>query len=158
MKSLSKSIESKMRIQYHDCDPFNHLNNSRYIDYMVAARTEQLKEQYELDIAAMAQEKGLGWVIAQTQISYFFPAVWMELVTIQSRLIKYSESSVMVEFTMWDEQKTKLKSMMWAKFVHFNIKTQRSQTHTEELMKLFAEVISPLESNPSFEERVKSFR
>ncbi|MBD1428894.1 acyl-ACP thioesterase domain-containing protein [Sphingobacterium litopenaei] len=37
MNTLRKIVESKIRIQYQDCDPFNHLNNSKYIDCIVAA-------------------------------------------------------------------------------------------------------------------------
>ena len=45
-----KVLESKMKVRFHDCDPFNHLNNSRYIDYIVTARGDQLLENYNLDI------------------------------------------------------------------------------------------------------------
>ncbi len=158
MIQLSKILESKKRIQYQDCDPFNHLNNSRYIDYIMGARTEQLFEQYGFNVAELAYRDGIGWVTAQTQISYFHPVSWMEIITIESKLIRFSESSLLVEALMWDENKTKLKALMWAKLVHFNIKTQQSNKHSEELMQLFRAVHFPLENNPSFDERVISFK
>lgn len=158
MKRLAKIIESKTRIQYQDCDPFNHLNNSKYIDYIVAARTEQLLVNYGFNSAEIARKEGIGWVAAQTQLSYFSPASWMEIVIIESKLIQFSEYSLLIEGFMWDEHKTKLKCVMWTKLVHFNIKTQRSHKHSEELMKLFAEIHYPLENNFTFEERVKSFK
>ena len=61
----------------------------------------------------------------------------------------------MVEAFMWDDHKTKLKSVMWTKLVHFNITTQKSNRHSEELMKLFNQIHFPIENNPTFEERVK---
>lgn len=158
MQTLSKIIESKARVQYQDCDPLNHLNNSRYIDYMMAARTEQLLDHYAFDTAELAYKDGLGWVAAQTQISYFFPASWMEVLTIESRLIQFSESSLLVEAIMWDEHKTKIKSIMWVKLVHFNIKTQRSNKHSPEFMRLFSEIQYPMENSPTFEDRIKSFK
>jgi acyl-CoA thioester hydrolase len=36
--SLEKVPESEALIRFPDCDPFNHLNNSRYIDYFINAR------------------------------------------------------------------------------------------------------------------------
>lgn len=42
MKQLKKIIESKVKIRFPDCDPFNHLNNSKYIDYFINAREDQL--------------------------------------------------------------------------------------------------------------------
>lgn len=158
MKSLAKTLESKTRIQYQDCDPFNHLNNAKYIDYMMAVRTEQLLDNYGFDTSSFAYKHGIGWVAAQTQISYLYPASWMEVVTIETRLIQFSESSLLLEGLMWDEHKTKLKAVMWTKLVHFNIKIQSSFKHSEDLMKLFSEFYNPIENNLSFEERTKSLK
>lgn len=158
MNDLPKTIESKIRVQYQDCDPFNHLNNSKYIDYIMGARTEQLLDKYGFNTSEFAYKQGIGWVAAQTQISYFYPASWMETVTIESRLIQHSDYSLLVEAFMWDEHKTKLKCVMWAKLVHFNIKTQKSHKHSEDLMKLFAEIYNPIESLSTFETRVKSLK
>lgn len=158
MKTQEKTIESKKRIQYHDCDPFNHLNNSRYIDYIMGARTEQILEHYGFDTAQLLHERGIGWVAAQTQISYFSPASWMEVVTIESRLINFSESSLLVEAFMWDEHKTRIKAVMWAKLVHFDIKTQKSNKHSEDLMKLFADIVNTPEAPSDFEDRIRKLR
>jgi acyl-CoA thioester hydrolase len=158
MGTFAKTLESKTTIQYQDCDPFNHLNNSRYIDYIMAARTEQLLKQYGFNSSEFAYKYGIGWVAAQTQISYFLPASWLETVTIESRLIHFSEYSLLIEAFMWDEHKTRLKCVMWAKLVHFNIKTQKSQKHSNELMQLFAAIVNPLQNLSSFDERVKSLK
>lgn len=158
MKYLKKILESKTRIHYQDCDPFNHLNNSRYIDYMMEARTEQLLENYAFNMADFAFKDKIGWVAVQNQISYLYPASWMEIVTIESRLILFSDWSVTVEALMWDEDKTKLKSVLWSKLVHFNIKTQKSHQHSEALMELFTQVHYPLPADQQFEARVKALK
>jgi len=158
MGTFAKTLESKTTIQYQDCDPFNHLNNSMYIDYIMAARTEQLLKQYGFNSSKFAYKHGVGWVAVQTQISYFLPASWLETVTIESRLIQFSEYSLLIEAFMWDEHKTRLKCVMWAKLVHFNIKTQKSQKHSNELMQLFADIVNPLQSLSSFDERLKSLK
>jgi YbgC/YbaW family acyl-CoA thioester hydrolase len=155
MDTKSKILESKSRVQYQDCDPFNHLNNSKYIDYIMAARTEQLLVEYNFNAAELAAVQRLGWVSAQTQISYFYPASWMEVVTIESRLLQFSESSLLVEALMWDDNKTRLKAVMWARLVHFNIEMQKSTKHSLELMNLFGQVHHPLENDPTFDGRVK---
>jgi len=158
MTRFLKTLESKVRINYHDCDPFNHLNNARYIDYIVSARTEQLLENYGFNTAEIAQKECIGWVTVLTQISYLFPAIWVEKVIIETRLISFSESSLMEEAFMWNENKTKMYAIMWAKLVHFNIGTQKSLKHSEEYMELFRNVDFPIDGKPTFEERVKSVR
>jgi len=101
---LLKTLESKSRIQFQDCDPFNHLNNSKYIDYMIGARTEQLLDEYGLNVSELAYKYKIGWVTGQTKISYLYPALWMEAVTIETKLIQYSDHSLLIDSLMWDEK------------------------------------------------------
>jgi acyl-CoA thioester hydrolase len=157
MDTFKNILESKLRIQYHDCDPYNHLNNSRYIDYLISARTEQLIENYGFDTAKLAQSEGIGWVVAQNQISYLYPATWSEIVTIETRLISFSDASLVVEALMWDEFKTHLKAIMWTVLVHFDIKTQKSIKHSEYYKSFFAGIRSSIEES-TFEARVKALK
>jgi acyl-CoA thioester hydrolase len=158
MKEMKKVLESNMKIRFHDCDPFNHLNNSRYIDYFMTARGDQLIENYDFDIYQLAKEKGLGWVSAQTQVAYLRPAFVMEEVTIQTQLIAFSEKSLLLEAIMWDIEKQHIKAVMWTTLVHFDILQQKSLRHTDELTTLFQQIVNPPEVAVGFEERVKQLR
>ena len=153
-----KEVVSKARIRFPDYDPFNHLNNSRYIDYIINAREDQLVENYGFDVYGLAFEKGVGWVSAQTQVSYLFPAFLNEEVTIATRLIGVTEKSLLVEGLMWNREKTTLKAVMWAKLVHYNLALKRSEMHSTELMALFDQIVFPFEEEINFEERVKKLR
>ena len=53
MKVLPKVLESKTKIRFQDCDPFNHLNNASYINYLINAREDQLIKYYDIDIYKM---------------------------------------------------------------------------------------------------------
>jgi thioesterase III len=64
----------------------------------------------------------------------------------------------LVEMKMWNEKKDKLKSVLWSNFVHVNMKTQRAENHSKELMELFSPVENPLPSIMSFDERVEQLR
>lgn len=158
MKTLEKILESKTKIRFPDCDPFNHLNNSKYIDYMINAREDQLLAHYDFDIYKLAFEKGLSWVVAQNQIAYLAPATLMETVVIETQLIHHEDKSLVFEACMWNEDKTSLKALMWSKLVHFNLKTKKSETHSAELMTLFGQVDNFLNVPTTFEERLKNLK
>ena len=32
---MEKVLKSRAKVRFQDCDPFNHLNNARYIDYFL---------------------------------------------------------------------------------------------------------------------------
>tara|TARA_R110000868_G_scaffold406978_1_gene687829 strand:- start:2441 stop:2935 length:495 start_codon:yes stop_codon:yes gene_type:complete len=158
MKQLAKTIESKVKIRFPDCDPFNHLNNSKYIDYIINTREDQLLEFYDFDIYKLAREKGISWVVAQNQIAYLAPATLMETVTIQTQLIFCNEKALILDALMWNEDKTVLKAVLWTKLIHYNLMTKKSVIHSEELMRFFKQVENPLNEKISFEKRVENLR
>jgi acyl-CoA thioester hydrolase len=156
---MQKQPESKMRIQYQDCDPFNHLNNSKYIDYMMSARSEQILEHYGFNTSDLAYKERIGWVAVQNQITYFQPALWMEMVIIDTKIIHYSRSTLVVEAMMWNEDKTVLKAVLWTTLVHYDLKEQKSREHSAEHLQLFEQVLVPIsEGGLSFDVRIKQLR
>lgn len=158
MENLNKQPQSIMKVRFHDCDPFNHLNNSRYIDYFMSARSDQLLDYYGFDLNAFATEQGVGWVTAHTQISYAVPAVFMEEVLIETRLLSFSERSLFFEAVMYSKKRAHLKAVMWCRLVHFNLVGKTSQQHSSSLMDFFRKVADPLGEALSFDERVKELK
>ena len=152
---MEKFSESSAVIRFPDCDPFNHLNNSRYIDYFINAREDHLAKDHQFYIYAYAKEKKLSWVVSQNQIAYLKPAVLMETVIIQTGILQMDEKQILVEMRMWNKEKTKLKALLWTRFVHFNFITQKSEIHSPELMTKF----KPFENSTipvgSFDARVE---
>ena len=157
MKTLPKTLEGQLVIRFQDCDPFRHLNNSKYIDYCFNAREDQLQAEYNLSVFGLAKEKGISWVVGQNQIAYLRPALVMETVVVQSQLISLSNKVIQVEYRMLNQEKTEIKLLMWAKFVHFSLKEQRAVSHDEELQRLFEQILLPVPEK-SFEERVATIR
>ncbi|SHJ04895.1 acyl-CoA thioesterase [Aquimarina spongiae] len=150
---LLKVLESKAKIRFQDCDPFNHLNNAAYINYMINAREDQIEKHYNLDIFKLAKNQGISWVVGSNQIAYLKPALVMEEVVIDSQLIHFTENQLHVEIRMWNNEKTELKAVMWSTFVHFNLLKQKRWNHQPELSELFQNVVMPL-SVKNFEERI----
>ncbi len=158
MTNESNTWQSKVLIRFPDCDPFNHLNNARYIDYFINAREDHIMANLSINIYQYAAEKGTGWVVSRNQIAYLKPAFLMERVVIESVTLKLDEKEVLVEMRMFNERKDKLKAVLWSQFVHIDMKTQKPVAHSEEIMKIFTPVVQPLEKSISFEERVDELR
>ncbi|RZJ53969.1 MAG: acyl-CoA thioesterase [Flavobacterium sp.] len=149
---MEKVLKTKRKIRFQDCDPFNHLNNSKYLEYFLNAREDQIAENYDLDIFEYMKKTGLSWVVASNQISYIKPAFTMETVIMESQLIQYTDNLLLVEMKMWNENETELKAILWIKFIHYNIQAKKTASHSEDLMSLFQSVVLPVEQ-PVFEKR-----
>lgn len=157
MSELPKTLSSKAKIRFQDCDPFNHLNNGSYINYFMNHREDELIKNYDIDVYKMAKKLGKSWVSSSNQIAYLKPALLMETVIIESQLIKYSDTALLAEMCMYNENKTQLKSIIWCGFVHFNLLSQKRESHTEDLMTLFKNIHSPV-SAITFEERTSQLK
>jgi len=120
-------------IRFNDCDPFGHLNNSRYIDYFLNAREDHLVVHYQFSFPEWIK-KGLGWVVTNNEISYLKPANAYETVCIRTSLIEYAESQLLVEAIMTDEKQQQIKAVQWTRFVFVNIQAGKKEKHPADLM------------------------
>ena len=82
----------------------------------------------------------------------------METVIIDSTMLELKEKEILVEMKMWNDKKDKLKSVLWTNFVHINLKTQKPERHSPELIDLFKSLENPLPQQISFDERVEELR
>jgi YbgC/YbaW family acyl-CoA thioester hydrolase len=120
-------------VRFSDCDPLGHLNNARYIDYMLNAREDHLKQFYQVTLPDF-HKQGLAWVVRRHEIQYVRPAFYNEIVCIESRLIELGESHLLVEMLMFDEKETALKAIVWTNFTSVDIKTGRKKEHPATFM------------------------
>ena len=146
-------LSSKAIIRFQDCDPYSHLNNGRYIDYFMNAREDQVWKAFDFNIYDYSRTTGLGWVVTQNQIAYVRPALLMEEVTIESQLTESKPKFIQVEMRMYDNER-KLKSLLWAQFIHIDIRKARSIEHSQELQEIFDKACLPIEEK-DFNQRLK---
>ena len=159
MPDSTKIWDSEALIRFSDCDPLNHLNNARYLDYFMNAREDHLLKYANFSLYEAAKSNGVGWVVGSHHIAYLRPAMLMETVVIDSTMLAWRERDVLVEMRMWNAQKTELKALLWSTFVHVNLKTGRSTPHSDDYNTRFKAYEAPL-ADPStmFEDRVATLR
>lgn len=158
-KALAKVLESTAVIRFQDCDPFGHLNNARYVDYFMNARTDQLQAEYDFHIFAVGQALGCNWVVSKTQIAFLQPAMLMETVRIQTQLIWATPRKLVVEGTMLDERGRQIKAVAWIEFTFISLANGRPANHSDELMQLFHAVqVSHIYEKATFDERTAQLR
>lgn len=146
--------ESKLIVRFQDCDPFRHLNQSRYLDYFVNAREDQLREHYGLDIYKFAMENGAGWMVVRNQIAYLRQVMVNEIVLIQTHVIEYDLQNVTVEMIMWDEHKVRPKALLWATFAYVNMQEGKRANHSEDIMEFYRRIKFTSGEPQTFDQRV----
>ncbi len=153
---MNKILKSRVKIRFQDCDPFNHLNNAKYIDYFLNAREDQIHDSYNFDIFKNIKDKGTSWVVYSTQIAYLKPVNTNQTVIIETKLLDFSDKSIQVEMIMKIDDNT-INSVLWVTFVHFNLKEQKPTNHFKEHTQLFTKIKYPIQEQ-SFEKRIKNLK
>ena len=147
-------LRSTAIIRFQDCDPYAHLNNGRYLDYFMNAREDMVWKAYDFNIYDYSRETGLGWVVTQNQIAYLRPALLMEEVIMESQLTDSKPKFIQVEMRMLDAD-GKLKSLLWAQFIHVDIHKAKSTPHSDVLQEMFDKVCIPV-AEKDFNERLRA--
>lgn len=140
METLIKSPQSFYKIRFNDCDMFGHLNNARYLDYLINARQDHLKQYYGFDYAGQ-YANNFGWVVSAHEIVYIKPAKFDETVLIRSQLVFANEDLLIPELMMFDEEGKKLKCFLRSNLVPINIASGKREKHKPEMMDLLNEMV-----------------
>ncbi len=158
MRKLEKHPETLTLVRFGDCDPLNHLNNARYLDYFLNAREDHLLHNYGLSTMQIAKDTGRTWVVTENRIAYLKPASVMEEVAIQSTVINVAPKRLLIEMRMYDAKKTHLKSLLWVTLAHFDMRTQRSVEHQGDIADLLKGLEMPLPEGTTFEARIQELK
>jgi YbgC/YbaW family acyl-CoA thioester hydrolase len=62
-------FESEIKIRPDDIDLNNHVHNTKYLDYVLAARYEQMTRDYKFSMGDF-HSMGYNWVVSITHIEY----------------------------------------------------------------------------------------
>ncbi len=66
---IGTRFTSSFSVRPDDLDLFQHVHSSRYQDYLLAARFDQMERCYGISMNAFI-EKGYGWFVSDFQIQY----------------------------------------------------------------------------------------
>ena len=141
-------------IKFSDCDPFGHLYNVRYMDYMFDGREEHVATEYPLLREAM-QSRSANWVITASEIRYLLPAVWGERVSIESSVLRATRNGASLEIAMSGEDG--LKAILWSRLVYIDLDKGTVTSHPAEIQDFLKQVIASIEAR-TLDERVRDLR
>ena len=156
---LAKELESEAWIDFQDCDPFGHLNNARYLNYFMRARTEQLKASYGFDLYEHTAKTGNGWVVGETHLAYLLPAKFNETVKIKTRLLHYDSFRLVPEAFMLSQDGKRVHALGWIEFIYVNSAKGRPVKYDEALQSLFSAITTQQPwGGQNFSARVKELK
>lgn len=154
---MQKEISSIEKVRFSDCDPIGHLNNVKYLEYMLNAREDHVESGYGFTYEEYTKRTGCTWVTIQNEIAYLKEVRYNAKVMITSKTIELGDRLSKVEILMKSEDGKTIHSVLWLTVIYFNMKTRSSESHPEETKELFQKFLVNLEEK-DFQTRAANLR
>lgn len=95
---MEKTFRAELEVRGYELDSFGHVNHSNYLNYLEFARWKMLEAE------GVTLKKFQEWnrfpVIASVDIQYLKPAFMGDILTIETKLVEYRRSSMLLEQTI----------------------------------------------------------
>ncbi|MPT30710.1 acyl-CoA thioesterase [Epilithonimonas hungarica] len=153
---MEKEFSSTVKIRFADCDPIGHLNNVKYLEYMLNAREDHVEENYGFTYEQYTRETGCTWVTIQNEIAYLKEVRYNSTVEITSKTIFVDDITAIVELLMKDENGV-VHAVFWLTVIYFNMKTRRAEKMPDATLEKFSQFLVEIE-HKTFKKRVGYLR
>jgi acyl-CoA thioester hydrolase/thioesterase-3 len=128
---------TKHKVRPDDIDMFNHVHNSIYLDYVLAARYEQMELFYGMSMEKFL-EMGYGWVVKTVQIDYKRPLGLGDEFSVETGIIEVNKKGCRVTFDITNDKTKKNSTTGWFDFVMIDLKTVRGTEVSDEMIRLYS--------------------
>lgn len=119
-------FESELQVRPDDIDMNQHVHSSRYFDYVLAARYEQMARCYKMSMEEFLKA-GFGWVIKAAQLEFKRPLNMGDSFIVRTRISRIYKDGVQVKFEIVKKRNGKLTCSGTFDYTMINIQTGRAE-------------------------------
>lgn len=154
---MGKEVSTVVKVRFSDCDPIGHLNNVKYLEYMLNAREDHVEEFYGFTYEEYTKKTGCTWIAIQNEIAYLKEVIYNSKVVISSKTIEVRDRMSKVEILMKSEDEKIIHAVLWITVIYFNLKTRKSEVHPPETQEYFKNLMVTLDQK-DFQSRAEFLR
>ena len=137
MKLNTNKYITHMAVRPDDIDLFRHVHSSRYVDYVLAARFDQMKRCYHCSMDEF-MEKGFGWVLVSTEMHYKRPLKMGDEFDVETHLASFENRVAYVVFDIKHGTTHKSCCAGWAKYTLVDLESGKPVDIPEWVMERYS--------------------
>ena len=118
-------FETEHRVRPDDIDMFSHVHNSKYFDYVLAARYEQMDVCYGMSMETFL-DQGFGWVVRSVQMDFKRPLAMGDYFLVKTGIATIDERGCRVHFSISNKATKKVCCDGWFDFSMIEIATGKA--------------------------------
>ena len=136
-KTQYSIFESELRVRPDDIDMFNHVHNSKYFDYVLAARYDQMAEFYKMPMESFLNG-GYGWVVRTALVDFKRPLILGDVIKVRTGILTINEKGCRVQFEIENIRTGKVASDGWFDYVMIDTHTGKGCKVSEEMISAYS--------------------
>jgi acyl-CoA thioester hydrolase/thioesterase-3 len=95
--TVYSKFETELAVRPDDIDLYQHVHSTRYLDYVLAARFDQMERCYGMPMSAFAA-RGFGWFMTAANIQFRRPLGMGDRMTVRTWIERFTETGCSVSF------------------------------------------------------------
>ncbi|OGU59406.1 MAG: thioesterase [Ignavibacteria bacterium RBG_13_36_8] len=134
---MYSKFDSEITIRPDDIDMNNHVHYSKYLDYILAARYEQMKSNYKVSMEKFV-ELGYSWVATNVNINYKRALLLGDKIIVRTQVNSYNGAQVTVNFWIIKKETEKVAAEGQVLYTMISAKTGRPVRIPEEIIQKYS--------------------
>jgi acyl-CoA thioester hydrolase/thioesterase-3 len=126
MVSVYSTFETELSVRPDDIDMNQHVHGSRYFDYVLAARYDQMARCYRMPMEDFLRH-GYGWFVKTAHMEYKRPLRMGDCMMVRTRVEEISRTDVKVRFEILKQPANKLCCDGYFDYTMISLKTNRAE-------------------------------
>lgn len=122
---MYSTFATELVVRPDDIDMNNHVHNTRYLDYLLAARYDQMARCYGMGMEEFIK-LGYSWVNSKAYIEYKRQLRMNDVALVSTRIEEFNERGCKVWFQISNKATGKVCCDGWCEFVMVSIESGRA--------------------------------
>lgn len=134
---MNSIFESEIAIRPDDIDLNNHVHNTKYIDYVLAARYDQMINEYKMSMKDF-EELGYNWIVSITYIEYKRALNLDDKILVRTQMDSVNGAQCKVNFWIVKKENNKIAALGYLTYTMISLKSGKPVRVPEEIIKKYS--------------------
>ncbi len=135
---MYSEFQSEIIVRPDDIDMNNHVHFSKYLDYLLAARFDQMKKDYKMSMEEFL-ERDMTWFARSITINFKRPLTLGDTAIVKTQITDYGAASVFVKYAIYKKgAETKVCVDGTSEFALLSTKTGRPVRIPEDVLEKYS--------------------
>lgn len=135
--SSFSTFETRLDVRPDDIDMNRHVHNSKYLDYVLAARYDQMERCYGMSMADFL-ERGYSWVVKVAHIEHKRPLGMEDSMIVRTRVSEMHPRGVTVEFEILKAADERVSARGYFDYIMVDAETGRPVVIPEDIVAAYS--------------------